>query len=53
MNMPARFDSLIWMASPMLAWAQSEAPRNQAPEAKSVPAQAAKATRPRRKPEKR
>ena len=23
MNTPARFDSLLWMASPMLAWAQA------------------------------
>jgi hypothetical protein len=25
MNTPARFESLLWMASPMLAWAQAGA----------------------------
>jgi hypothetical protein len=26
MNTPTRFESLLWMASPMAAWAQSSSP---------------------------
>jgi hypothetical protein len=26
MNCPARFESLLWMASPMVAWSQASAP---------------------------
>ena len=51
MNTPARFESLMWMASPMLAWAQSapEAPMPKAGPSKRLPARPASATRSRRK----
>ena len=43
MNTPARFESLLWMASPMMAWAQAsgEAPPSPARATKPVPAQSA------------
>jgi hypothetical protein len=51
MNTPARFESLLWMASPMMAWAQASAeapPRAEA--AKPVkPVPATRARRKRRK----
>ena len=41
MNTPARFESLLWMASPMMAWAQAsvEAPTTGTRVTKPVPAQ--------------
>ena len=48
MNAPVRFEALIWMASPLLAWAQGSAEPPQAlPQAK--PAPAARSSRARRK----
>ena len=43
MNTPARFESLLWMASPMMAWAQAsaEAPPTATRETKPAPAQSA------------
>ena len=51
MNTPARFESLLWMASPMAAWAQAsgEAAPAKAASLKPVPAQAVPATKTRRK----
>ena len=33
MNTPARFESLLWMASPMAAWAQASAAPSPLPQA--------------------
>ena len=50
MNTPARFESLLWMASPMAAWAQAS---NEAPPkavaAKRGPATGGQHAKPRRK----
>jgi hypothetical protein len=48
MDTPARFESLLWMASPMMAWAQAsaEAPPSK-PAAAIKPAARAQATAPR------
>ena len=51
MNTPARFDSLLWMASPMLAWAQAtvETPSAKASVAKPASAHRVRAPGVRRK----
>jgi len=51
MNMPARFESLLWMATPMMAWAQAgaETARPRAEASKPVAANAVPANRARRK----
>ena len=51
MNAPVRFESLFWMASPLLAWAQAgtDARPGALPETKPSPAPARHGSRPRRK----
>jgi hypothetical protein len=52
MNTPARFESLLWMASPMAAWAQASAlPTTPMPASphKRAPAQAGTGAKSRRK----
>jgi len=51
MNMPARFESLLWMATPMMAWAQAgaETARPRAEASKPVVANAVPPNRARRK----
>ena len=51
MNAPVRFESLFWMASPLLAWAQAgnDGPPGALPETKPSPAPARPSSRPRRK----
>jgi hypothetical protein len=51
MNTPTRFESLLWMASPMAAWAQAsnEAPAAKAATLKPTRVQAAPAAKARRK----
>ena len=54
MNTPARFESLLWMASPLMAWAQAsaEAPPKPSVVKPSHRAAANRASRPRRKRDK-
>jgi len=48
MNTPARFESLLWMASPMAAWAQASASPAPLPQA-ATPKRKSAAPKARRK----